>query len=254
MKRAATALALWLCWLSAADTDAQQRSTRGRPPRKAVVIGQVEPALLERVRGQTGDLSWDLRLEETSGQPDLEQARAAAERHGAEAVIWFEAPAGGGLVVNVMEIEQSRLLSRNIEPPGKGEVHAYSATAEAAALVVRSSLMSLASGAPLGEPVEGRPADRQTAAEEEVESETQSVEAGTRVKATTGPRTTTYGQTVQTRARGEKSEEQSEEEEEREREERRLEPRKRKRTVRKKNRSNTRCRAMKMKTRTRKAR
>ena len=159
MKRAATALALWLCWLSAAGTEAQQRLTLEQSPRKAVLIGQVEPELLERIRGQTGDLDWNLRVvrvAETTGESDVEQARRIAEQYGAEAAIWFEAPASGGLVVKVVEVGQGRLLYRSIEPPGKAEVHAYSAMAEAAALVVRSSLMSLASGAPLGEPLEAR--------------------------------------------------------------------------------------------------
>ena len=175
MKRAVTTLTLWLCWLywlcwlSADFVDAQQRATQGQATRKAVLIGQPDPVLLERIRGQTGDLIWDLVVEETTGQPNMEQARTAAERHGVEAVIWFEAPASGGLVVKVAEVEQNRLFTRRIEPPGKEEVHAYSTTAEAAALVVRSSLMSLASGAPLSESFEERPARKQTAQPELVE-------------------------------------------------------------------------------------
>jgi hypothetical protein len=142
-----------------------------------VLIGEVEPELLKRVRGQTGDLNWDVLVEETTGEPDVEQARAAGARHGAEAVIWFETPSGGGLVVRVAEIGQNRLLSRRIEPPARGEVYGYSATVEAAALVVRSSLMSLARGKPLGEPF-GTAEAATTAREKQETQETKETAAG----------------------------------------------------------------------------
>jgi hypothetical protein len=155
MRLQATALAVCLCFLSAAG-EAQAPAARGqrRSPRTAVLIGRTEPELLKRIRGQTGDLGWKLVVEESAGQPDMRQAQEVGARLGARAVIWLETPAGGGLTVKIAQVGHDRLFTRRIDPPGAEEVHAHSAMAEAAALVVRSSLMSLASGTPLGQPVE----------------------------------------------------------------------------------------------------
>lgn len=130
-----------------------------------MLIGRMEPELLKRIRGQTGDLGWKLVVEESAGQPTMREAQEVGARLRARAVIWFEAAAGGGLTVKIAEVGHDRLFTRHIDPPGAGEVHAHSAIAEAAALVVRSSLMSLASGTPLGEPVEadsGKPITKRT--------------------------------------------------------------------------------------------
>ncbi|AKF04609.1 hypothetical protein DB32_001758 [Sandaracinus amylolyticus] len=112
--------------------------------RRAVLLGHIEPRLLGRVRGQTGDLPWALdRVENGAG--DFERALAIGRARRAQVVVWFERE-GGAIVVNVAEVDERRLFARSIEVP-MGEA---SAALEAAALVVRGALSDLAQGGHVG--------------------------------------------------------------------------------------------------------
>ncbi len=127
--------------------------TAGDSSRSAVLLGRVDAELLARIGGQTADLDWALIVEETDRVPDMSRAQAAGEKHGVPVVMWFEVSDRGGWVVNVAEIASRRLFSRHIEPPSEEETLASSTLAEAAALVVRSTLMAVAAGDEIGEVV-----------------------------------------------------------------------------------------------------
>ncbi|UJR82790.1 Hypothetical protein I5071_48550 [Sandaracinus amylolyticus] len=112
--------------------------------RRAVLLGHIEPRLLGRVRGQTGDLPWTIdRVENGAG--DFERALAIGRARRAQVVVWFTRE-GNAIVVSVAEVDERRLFARSIQAP-TGEA---SAALEAAALVVRGALSDLAQGGHVG--------------------------------------------------------------------------------------------------------
>ncbi|AKQ67169.1 hypothetical protein A176_004081 [Myxococcus hansupus] len=120
----------------------------------ARVASEEEAALLERVKGQSSDLSVTLEPSpggSLTGTP-VEQWRAAeqlAARHDARAVLWFVRE-GQDVRVLVAELDGRHLFTREArlgEVPGTLE---WSAGAEALALAARSALRAVDAGAPLG--------------------------------------------------------------------------------------------------------
>ena len=108
--------------------------------------------LLQRVRGQTGDLDWELVVS-SEPPPKNDTVRAAVakgEAESAELVLWFEAVAEGGWQVYSVDVAREDLLSRRVSLPESGKAIDDSAAAEAAALVVRSILSSMSSGGYIG--------------------------------------------------------------------------------------------------------
>lgn len=119
-----------------------------------MLVKPEDDELLQRVRGQTGDLPWALRVVETEQAPavpgGLRQAQALGEREDASVVIWLEAEDGGGWMVHVADVAHGRLLTRRVAPGPRTGPLSRSAGLEAAALVVRSALRSLAEGGEIG--------------------------------------------------------------------------------------------------------
>lgn len=128
---------------------------RAEAPMRAVVrVPEAEPALWARVRGQSSDLDVTLTRVRDAGEPaladQLEVAARLARAHQARVVVWFRPlPGRRGVIVYVAEPGADTVFVRRL-PQGKGSVAARSATAEAAALVVRSALRALAAGGRIG--------------------------------------------------------------------------------------------------------
>jgi len=127
------------------------------PPRSAlaaeltaVILEPVDPALLERVQGQTSDLEW--RLDRAEGPAELPRALEVARGARVDAVIWFVASDDGSVRVHVFDARAHRQLERSVSPPAEERL-ASSTTAELSAFIVRSSLQAIAAGRIIGEPV-----------------------------------------------------------------------------------------------------
>lgn len=132
-----------------------------------VVVRVPDPtsrALMQRIRGQTSNLDQEL-LEavqpaiETRVTDELATARRLAAQHEARVVVWFDTtgesltlffsiPREGRTLVRTLE----RAASHDSQPPYSSALGRAmdSATLEAAALVVRSVLRAVASGATIG--------------------------------------------------------------------------------------------------------
>lgn len=115
----------------------------GAQARSALLLGKNVSGLFERVRGQTADLAWSLNVDSSVQTPDLAQARTAGESARVAVVIWFDVLSKNALTVNAVEVATGKLFQRRVEPAQKGAALSASATAEAAALVVRSLLVAL---------------------------------------------------------------------------------------------------------------
>ncbi|OJY15844.1 MAG: hypothetical protein BGO98_24575 [Myxococcales bacterium 68-20] len=127
-----------------------------------VVVRTIEPvdeALYERTVGQVSDLAVEVRaasgtaLESTMAER-LDQAHALANRFDATMVVWFEHPANGGTIVLVALPSSGRVLVRHVAEERAALASSDSALLEASSLVVRTALLALESGAPLGVPSE----------------------------------------------------------------------------------------------------
>jgi hypothetical protein len=118
-----------------------------------VIVRVTDPAsraLMQRIRGQTSDL--DQQISEVAQPPmeprisdELASARRLAARSDARVVVWFDTT-GESLTLFFSVPREGRTLVRTMEQ----ESPTASATLEAAALVVRSVLRALASGATIG--------------------------------------------------------------------------------------------------------
>lgn len=122
-------------------------ANRAEPLRVLVLVeGEGERQLAARVEGHTADL--DAVIIPIEGPKDVsteakaQRARAEGVTHRAEVVVWF-LPEGDGWIVNVAH--GRNLLQRRVaESSG---AMSTSASTEAAALVVRTALRGIASGA-----------------------------------------------------------------------------------------------------------
>ncbi|GHG72458.1 hypothetical protein [Comamonas sp. JC664] len=120
----------------------------------ARVASEEEASLLERVKGQSSDLS--VKLEPSPGASlavtpasQWREVERLAASHDARAVLWF-AREGQMVRVLVAELDGRHLFTREArlgEVPGSLE---WSAGAEALALAARSALRAVEAGAPLG--------------------------------------------------------------------------------------------------------
>ena len=123
-------------------------SPREAPLRVLVLVdGDRERSLATRVEGQTTDLDAVIAITDAPPGADAEgkaaQARAEAAKGGSDAVVWF-VPDGDGWTVNVLH--DGETLRRQVaESSG---AMSTSASTEAVALVVRTALRGLATGAP----------------------------------------------------------------------------------------------------------
>ena len=127
-----------------------------------VVVRTIEPvdeARYGRTVGQVSDLAVEVRaasgtaLESTMAER-LDQAHALANRFDATMVVWFEHPANGGTIVLVALPSSGRVLVRHVAEERAALASSDSALLEASSLVVRTALLALESGAPLGVPSE----------------------------------------------------------------------------------------------------
>jgi len=146
-------------WLPAAAA-AAQTGAPPEPPTALLIAGpHRSPVLPARVVGQTADLPWRLSVDEApladpGGEDAPLEALARGARRGARVVLWWvPRTAGPGsparLELHAVEVPSGRVTVRRIDArPGLGGA---SATAEAAALVVRGLLTSLAEEAPEAE-------------------------------------------------------------------------------------------------------
>lgn len=117
-----------------------------------------DEALESRIRGQISDLPLVLKVDPgpEPGPDAVEQWRAVvalAEHHQARVVLWFR-HTPGTLVIHIAEPATRRMLVRQLQHPEPPTALSRSATAETAALVVRSALKALDARLPVGEPVE----------------------------------------------------------------------------------------------------
>ncbi|WNG41097.1 hypothetical protein F0U61_50900 [Archangium violaceum] len=117
-----------------------------------------DEALESRIRGQISDLPLVLRVDPgpEPGPNVVEQWRAVvalAERHQARAVIWFS-HTQQALILHIAEPATRRMLVRQFQHADPPTTLSRSATAESAALVVRSALKALDARLPVGEPIE----------------------------------------------------------------------------------------------------
>jgi hypothetical protein len=146
---------VWLvALLTLAAAAAAQDARASESKRVAVrVTDGTARALMQRIRGQTSDL--DLELVEST-EPAIEPrvsdevatAYRLAHQQGARIVVWFEEGAAG-LTLFFSLPDERRTLVRTIAEESAGAAPS-SASFEAAALVVRSVLRALASGATIG--------------------------------------------------------------------------------------------------------
>jgi hypothetical protein len=107
-------------------------------------------ALLQRIRGQTSDLDQEIvEASQPAMEPrigdELATARQFASRYDARVVVWFETT-GDTLTLFFSIPKEGRTLVRSLERAAGRD----SATLEAAALIVRSVLRALATGATIG--------------------------------------------------------------------------------------------------------
>ncbi len=113
------------------------------------VAGDADGALLQRVRGQTSDLSITLAPVQGPIEGGLAEqvaaARALAGERAARVVVWFDVRRGE-LLVHVAEPQTGRVLVRRLN----GSHGEDSARLEAAAQVVRSAVRALAAGGSIG--------------------------------------------------------------------------------------------------------
>ncbi|WP_146210083.1 hypothetical protein [Vitiosangium sp. GDMCC 1.1324] len=117
--------------------------------------------LASRILGQVSDLPVVLRVSPgpSLGGNDGEQWRTAvelAESLQARVVLWFDREPEA-IVLHLAEPATRRLFVRRIQSDERRETLGRSASAEAAALVVRSALKALEAGSQLGEPVVPEP-------------------------------------------------------------------------------------------------
>jgi hypothetical protein len=118
-----------------------------------VIVRVTDPtsrALMQRIRGQTSDLDQQIsEVAQPSMEPrisdELASARRLAVQNDARVVVWFDTT-GESLTLFFSVPREGRTLVRTMEQ----ESPTASATLEAAALVVRSVLRALASGATIG--------------------------------------------------------------------------------------------------------
>jgi hypothetical protein len=117
------------------------------------VTSKEDLALLERVRGQIGDLDATLITEDT-GEPlesslreQLATAHSRAEAQQAQVVIWF-ARDGDALSVLIAKPADERVLIRRLDRPA-GSL-GRSTQQEAAALIVRTAVRALSEGSEVG--------------------------------------------------------------------------------------------------------
>jgi len=125
------------------------------PPVALLVLDPEQEVLRERILGQTADLSWTVRVdpEPLPGPPERAAVAALARgtRAGARVVLWLR-PGGAnesdpGLRLFAVDVPTRRFLTRVL---ATGEMAGTaSATAETAALVVRTTLRSLGLGGTL---------------------------------------------------------------------------------------------------------
>jgi hypothetical protein len=146
-----TALA---CVLPVAAAHAQSDAARIIELRFAF-MGAIDPAIAERIRGQTADLDGvtlvAIERGESVAPTDLAAALQLAREQRVELVIWAGMRADE-LRLWLLQPGQPRLLMRGFAL-GKGALDASSAR-EALALVVRDSLLAIRDGQPIGEPVQ----------------------------------------------------------------------------------------------------
>ncbi|MBI4509800.1 MAG: hypothetical protein HY698_09185 [Deltaproteobacteria bacterium] len=123
--------------------------------------------LFARIQGQTSDLDVALLTDhgplEAGFRAQVLSAQRLAGSRAARVVAWFQRDESGGIVVYVAEPGASRVLVRELR--ASREAFSSSATAEAAALVVRSALRALAAGGEIGITVPAPPAAEETAGE-----------------------------------------------------------------------------------------
>src|SRR4051812_15579101 len=114
--------------------------------RVGVVVraGSRDATIVTRLRGQLADLEGvTVTVDDGAVEPTLEGQLAAAERIGARVVVWF-IPRGKTLAVAIATPRDHRLFVREI--PQSSE----SATAEAAAITVRTAVRAIALGGTIG--------------------------------------------------------------------------------------------------------
>ncbi len=107
------------------------------------MVGKSASNIVERVRGQTADLSWSLKVHANVELSDVRDAKAMGETLGADVVIWFDISSENRVVVNAVEVATERDFRRPVELEGDETKLSAFATFEAAALVVRSLLIAL---------------------------------------------------------------------------------------------------------------
>jgi hypothetical protein len=118
---------------------------------RAAIEAPIDARLLDRIQGQISDLPWSIVLVEPKrdAEPDLMgRARHLAEVTGVLVVVHVVSRRDGGLDLYLADPEHARIFRRRIPGSGSGRAN-RSATVEAAALVVRSTLRALAEGAEL---------------------------------------------------------------------------------------------------------
>ncbi len=117
------------------------------PARTVILEAPADPEVLRRVLGQLGDLPQQIEVEaRTSTLADPRaHARQLAGRRAVEAVAWIDEDAKGGFLVTVVHLDSGRLLSRPVRPVRDRPPRRRSATKEAVALIVRSTLQAMES-------------------------------------------------------------------------------------------------------------
>jgi hypothetical protein len=111
---------------------------------KVLLIEPADPELAARIAGQTRDLP--LTFATTSTEPDVGAARAQAlaKQQGAVAVVWVVPRADGGVEVHVFDAVHGSERTREVPKTPEGDELGGSAVFEAAALVVRGELGTIA--------------------------------------------------------------------------------------------------------------
>ncbi|AKU99097.1 hypothetical protein AKJ09_05761 [Labilithrix luteola] len=120
-------------------------------------VAPVDEAFYERTVGQVSDLPVELRkvadaeLEETTTER-LARARELASDFEATVVVWFEHQPNANTRIFIADPAHDRVLVRTVASESDAIASSSSAMLEASSLVVRTALLALDSGAPLGIP------------------------------------------------------------------------------------------------------
>jgi len=146
------------CWAQADGSEPMVAAVETKGLQRLLWLAPGDPELSNRVRGQLIDTAWQVidqgpAPKHTPGDREAQLSFAFKQARAAEAaaVAWVQEGAEH-ITVLVLDVARSRLSAREIPRPS-ADMSQQSAAFETAALIVRSTLLSIESGSVVGEAV-----------------------------------------------------------------------------------------------------